>query len=384
MSSAYVLFSYFSLFIFGLVDNSRGPIYPKVIEVFELSNSASSWIFTVSSLVSFFMALGIPLWISRFGAIRSSKAAMVFHILALGCMGFSGLTGKSYGIFLLGSVFLGLAMGIQSVTVNLIISKVSSLENASRLFSGLHSMYGLASLIGPFILGAVFRLGASWQWCLIFIALLPLIHLIAFRDLAPLGISAKAGQEEKASATKSLDSKFEWKNTIRLGGIFSFYIATEILVSSRLVFFFYSEGIDLEKASYGLTVFFLFLLLGRVGFSFFTPNIKPLNLLRISVCLTLSFYLLSLLVHPYWLCLSGASISYFFPCGLNYIKNENKEPESVISKVMMFVGAMLAGMHFFFGFVSDLYGIQAAMWLGVLFLCIVFLLLFTERSKRAI
>ena len=147
MRSSYIIFSFLSLFIFGLIDNARGPIYPKVIEAFGISNSLSSWIFTLTSLVSFLITLASPRWLKRMGAVKASKAAIAFHGLALIVMGASSIYAQSFSLFLVASAILGLAMGIQSVTLNLIISRVSTPLNGRKLFSGLHAMYGAASFL---------------------------------------------------------------------------------------------------------------------------------------------------------------------------------------------------------------------------------------------
>lgn len=315
--------------------------------------------------------MAIPFWLARFGAVKASKAAMLFHACALLCMGVSSLLQTSFWLFLVGSALLGMAMGIQSVTVNLIVSKVSTPFNSSRLFSGLHSMYGLASLGAPLLLGAVFRFGLAWEWVLISMALIPMGHFVYYHKLPALDL-AKAGKSDSSAPREAV---------IRLGLIFSFYVATEILISSRLVAFLYDTGsIDLDMASYGLTGFFLLLLGGRLLFSFYTPPFRNLALLRFSAFLTLILYLMSLLWHPAFIIFTGASISYFFPFGMNYIKSRYRESEAIIARVMMFVGAMLAAMHFAFGMVSDVYGIACAMWIGIGLISVVLSLLLLERD----
>lgn len=371
MRSGHVLFTYLSLFIFGFIDNARGPVYPKVIEVFNASNSESSWMFTLTSLVSFLMSLAIPLWLARFGAVKASKAAMLFHAAALLAMGGAGLSGEYFWLFLAGSACLGVAIGIQSVTVNLIISKVSTPYNGSRLFSGLHSMYGMASLLAPLLLGVTFGLGLSWQWTLIVLTALPLAHFIFYFRLAPLDLSQAATAKGGAP----------FKTVARLGVVFSFYMATEILISSRMVAYLNStDTVGLDKASYALTAFFILLLAGRLFFSFHTPRIPGKILLLVSAGATLGFYLAALLWNPLALALTGASISYFFPFGMNHIKSRYDQAEAIIAKVMMFSGAMLASMHFLFGLLSDSFGIERAMWIGPMFVLVVLALLFFERD----
>lgn len=372
MRSSYILFSYLSLFVFGFIDNARGPVYPKVLEVFSLSSSEGSWMFTLTSLVSFSVSLAIPLWLSRFGAVRAGKAAMLFHAGALFFMGFAGLSGRAFWLFLLGCALLGAAIGIQSATVNLVVSKTASPANASRLFSGLHSMYGLASLLSPLLLGAVFSLGFSWQKTLIVLALAPLLHFFWQLKLPALDLSRSSG----------LGGGGGGKSSFKLGIIFSFYMATEILVSSRLAAYIYGTGAaGLDVASYSLTAFFIFLLGGRLFFSFYTPRASSRSLLLVSAGATLVFYLLGLLWHPFILPLTGASISYFFPFGMNHIKANYPDAEAVIARVMIYCGAMLASMHFVFGMAADAFGMAKAMWIGPVLVVVVLVFLQLERRE---
>lgn len=374
MRHAHIFFAYSSLFIFGLVDNLRGPLYPEVINVFGVSNGLSSWMFTLTSLVSFLVTAFNHWWLKRLGAVAPMKVAMLFHAAALMLMGLSALAQSPayFALFLFAGLLLGIGMGIQSVGVNLVIAKVSSPVTGAKLFSGLHSMYGAASFLSPLLMGAVFRYAISWQYFLIACALIPLVHLVIFYRLPALGITP----EGKSAQT------LPFGQTLMPGAIFSFYVASEILVSSRLVFYLKEVGkLKIEHASLGLTVFFVLLLAGRALFSFITPTLSRLSLLRLSAGLTLALFLLALLHHPLWLALSGASMSYFFPYGMDYVKLKFDNATSIISQVMIYVGAMIVSMHFVFGVVAETWGIMGAMWLGPLMLTVVFVLLLLSSKE---
>jgi len=366
----YITFTFLSLFVFGLIDNSRGPIYPKVIDVFGLLKSQSSWIFTLTSLVSFFMALTSFKWIGKFGAIKSMKIALGLHAISLIIMGSSSFNKELFWLFLIGSVFLGLAMGTQTVTVNLVISKVSTPDNSSRLFSGLHSMYGAASLLAPLVFGAIFHFDLSWQISLFAMALAPLAMWFKFRNLAPLNLSGPAAMRTATGR----------KETIKLGIIFSFYVACEILLSTRMVIYLFESDLSLDRSSYLLTAFFILLLGGRALFSFYRPPFKTITMLKLSLMGTLAIFIVSLLFEPWPLFLCGLTMSYFFPFGMDQIKKTYDDSEPIIAKVMMFVGAMIAGMHFVFGAISELAGIEAAMWIGPFMLGVSLMLLYRLKS----
>lgn len=65
---------------------------------------------------------------------------------------------------------------------------------------------------------------------------------------------------------------------------------------------------------------------------------------------------------------------------MDQIKKTYVDSEPIIAKVMMFVGAMIAGMHFVFGSISEVAGIEAAMWMGPTLLSVSLLLLFKIKD----
>ncbi len=100
----------------------------------------------------------------------------------------------------------------------------------------------------------------------------------------------------------------------KLGIAISFYVATEMLIASRLVFYVNEFWhYELDQASSFLSIYFLLLLAGRLFFSFFTVPVKAINLLKGSLLVTIIFYLLGMYVHPYFLVAAGLSMSFFFP-----------------------------------------------------------------------
>ena len=120
----------------------------------------------------------------------------------------------------------------------------------------------------------------------------------------------------------------------------------------------------------------MLLLLGRMLFAFFHFRTKAYNLLLISAISSLISFLLGLFYHPVFLVTCGLTMSFFFPNAMEWVseKYEN-EAQLLITRMMIFVGAMLVSMHWIVGGVSDYYNIHIAMMLGPLMLiCVVYLL----------
>jgi fucose permease len=353
------------------VDNARGPVYPLIIDIFSLTKSNASYVFSLASFVSFIVTVLVNKWLPRFGLIGSTKISLSFHSIALILMGSSAFFENGYSLFLLGCVFLGIGVGLQSITVNLIVSKSSTALNRRKLFSGLHSMYGAAALLSPFVLGIFIRLGFDWRYVFLFLSLLPIIVLITFIK----------NQEIEFEEPFELSRKSFNKSSIRLGVLLALYVSTEIIVGTRLVLFLKDElQMSVEQGSMYLTLFFLLLLTGRLSFTFMNLKLKSYNLLQLSLCGTLICFGLAFTIDPRFLALSGLTMSYFFPCSMDFISNNYKDSETIISIVMNFVGLFLIFAHLAFGVISDIYGVSLAMKLGILLSSLVLYLLHLESK----
>lgn len=371
MNVLYIILCFGSLFILGLIDNSRGPVYPEILNLFNISKSTGSIIFSMSSLMSFLMALSSKVWLKRLGAIRATKLSIFVHMLAIFTMGYVAQSSDNFVYFVMGSALFGIGVGIQSLSLNLIVANAIPLENRQKVFAGLHSMYGLASLCAPSLLSVVFHYEMSWQNYYMVLAGLPLSLFIFSFKISSKEIVEKKEEQVKASA----------KTGARLGILFGFYVASEVLVSSRMVIYLKEIwSMELDKASSYLGIFFFLLLAGRLLFTVVKVRYSLLTLLKLSVLATLIFYILGMYVDPLFLAATGGAMSFFFPCGMTWISNTyEKSSDSLMATVMTYVGGMIVSIHYVVGMISDIYGLQISMMLGVFMLTVVLYFLHTEK-----
>jgi FHS family glucose/mannose:H+ symporter-like MFS transporter len=371
MNVPYIIFCFASLFAFGFIDNSRGPIYPELLDQFQITKSSGSLIFSLPSLMSFLMALLSRFWLPKLGAINSTKISLVLIAISVYFMGGASKDPNGFNAFIMASALFGVGVGFLSIPINMIIANVVPLENRQKVFAGLHSMYGMASLIAPSILSIVFHQQYNWQNYLTALCLLPIIVFIFSLKINSQGINQQSDSQEKASRQTS----------IKLGVLFSFYVASEILVSSRLVIYLKEAwNMPLDQASSFLSVFFFTLLAGRLLFALVKFKVPLLRLLKTSALASIFFFLLGLYVHPLFLALTGGTMSFFFPTGMTWISAKyEKTSDAIIATVMTFVGGMIVSVHWFVGVISDGYGINTAMLLGVGLLSVVLYFLHTEQ-----
>ena len=57
--------SYFSLFCLALIENAKSPIYPKILEFFNISYAEGSWLFIVGSLPGIIITGLTHLWLPK-------------------------------------------------------------------------------------------------------------------------------------------------------------------------------------------------------------------------------------------------------------------------------------------------------------------------------
>jgi len=364
---SYIFLAYSSLFILGFIDNARGPFYPEFLNHFDILDNIGSYIFSLASLASFVTTVLTKKWFMKLGLIKSSRLFLAVQALSVLCIALSGKF-HSFYLMLFASALFGMAVGGLGICNNLLVSKGANPVRLRQFFSGLHSMYGLASICAPILVSWSLQNQISWADFFYFFALIALVPFIY--SFTVKSVEKKNMQDKSiAIAPRGL--------SIIVFILFGFYVASEIVISSRLVIYLqtYHKMDKSQSASY-LTYFFIFLLIGRLLVSIRSWKISNNILLNISVILSFIMVVLGLYLHPFFLTLTGLTMSYFFPCATSLLSE--KFPtllEDLMTKLMTGINISLFIMHWLFGQISTSFGIQSAMHMSLVYLLIVFILL---------
>jgi len=371
----FIFIAYSALFILGIIDNSRGPIYPEILQLFLITKSQGSLIFSLASLSGFIISLFSRKWIPFFGVMGATRISLLLDAISCLLMGTVSVNHFGYYQFLVAAIILGLAMGIKGITLNVMINQSSPARLRRQLYAGLHSMYGIASLSAPLIFGYIFKNNISWKDYFLYLSLLPIFILI---------LSLKEKTKKRNEYTEK-DNHTQFNKAVWYALAFTLYVSSEILISSRLVVYL-TESHEISKAdaSYLLSGFFTFLLIGRLFFTFMKVNINSYNLMRLSLILSILINLLGLSHYPKILILNGLTMSFFFPTGMDFLSTRfSKASDSIISIVMISVGGGLVVTHYLFGLLSDSIGVASSMWLTPIMLTIsLYLLQFKLKNPN--
>ncbi len=373
MKNTIITFSYLALFCVGLMENSRGAFYTDFINLFNVSTSSGSLLFSLSSLASFLATITSRFWLYRLSSVFATRVGLIFLFISTVIFYSVTYINQNFSIFMSLNLVYGLGIGILSISLNNLICENSRVDQRSRLLSGLHSMYGLASLVAPYILTSLYYLRTSWTIVFIILAIFAFLVLL-FSTL----INSSSNE-----LNNEVGHFAPFKMYFLIGLTGALYVTSEVIVSSRLSFYLINSfKLSKVNANYLLSLFFIFLFLGRLLGSVIKTNIPKLALLKLSLILSISIILIGINFYPPLVALSALTMSYFFPYYMGFISEEiEKYQKDLIAKLMNFIGALLFISHWSFGVISDSYGLDVAMYLPVILLFIALYILHKPLTK---
>lgn len=374
----YIIFSYLSLFLLGLSDNIRGPLLSEIMSRYSLNHTQASFIFVTSSSMGFLASLVANKLINKYSILKVLSFSCVILSVGFSLVFFS----NSYLIFLFGIALFGISMGFMAVSQNLMGSLSASGASRSKVISGLHSMYGLSSLLAPILVVTVVSLFSLWQYTFLIIAFLSLtlalpIYLVTSSSDQRIDDSCIV---ESTHGEVAYSSFYIWRDSLILAS----YVGAEILVSSRIATFSKEAfHYNLNEAANLTSLFFISLLSGRIVFTFFKSPL-PLKLtLNLSLLISIVLLILGLKFDPKFLALTGLSMSFYYPFCISFLSEKySKNMNRIISSAMILQSLVIVLMHLLVGHFSDLFGVKNALFLGVIFLLVPVVILFFEKKSE--
>jgi len=378
-----LLFSFLSLFILGLADNIRGPLFPEILNQFNLSNTQGSWSFATASAAAFLGSWISAPYLKRFSI--SSLLLLSVLLMGLGLMAMG--KAATFQLLLASSFILGLSIGFMGVSQNLLVSENVEPEIRSRALSGLHGMYGLSSFFAPILAAQATAMYGSWRGAFLVAGLISITFFVFQFLIQPdrqftVHQHLEAVQHDTEHASKKA-SKFA---LIMIGGMFAFYVVAEILVSTRLALYMRTYfQMNLDQSSQYVTLFFLFLLIGRILFAIIKVPFALKTQLNVSLGIALVLLLLGLKTHPFFLALAGLGMAPYYPLCVSYISEiSGHRSRTFIAFAMSFQSLSVVSMHLGVGYLTDQMGLAFAFGVGILALLLSVLCLNLHPRKLTV
>ncbi|MFT6067734.1 MAG: MFS family permease [Bacteriovoracaceae bacterium] len=359
----------------GYLDNSRGPAYPLILKDLSLTPSLGAWFFSLASLAGLIVLLTSSKWLPVIGVVRGTKLSLIIMGLGSLFMGFIPYLENQYFFLLLFSIIFGIGQGLVSFCMNLLVAEACTEDTRSRAYSALHSCYGVASFVAPLVFSQFMEWKESWSLFYLVMSFIPfLVFLLVF----------KIGKGVVVSKEQPLKTDLSFKRRFIYGGVFSFYVASEIVISTRLIYFLIEgKGISSESAAQSLSFFFLSLMGGRLLFAILPVKDKTYPAMVISLLSSIIIFYFGYTGDPRLLALLGGSMSFYFPMGMNWLNSRfEKGKEQMIASVLTQVGVLLVLMHFFFGELAGKLGVEKALLMAPVLLGISLLFLIVLKKEE--
>jgi fucose permease len=352
MNWAYIIFSYLSLFALSFLDNGRGPAYPDILSHFSISTQEGAYFFSLSSFTSIGVNLLAKHWLKWLGVVNSNRLGLLF-LAGSGFIISLAAKNVSFSLLMLGAFVLGLGLSSLAITMNILVAQGSNSKNKRALFSGLHATYGVGSFLAPFLFNYLLSKNYIWSDYFFLVMIIPLVVF-----MSSLFMKENKKNEEK----KNLHIPISFFKRVPFGLIFGMYVGSELVVSSRLVLYLQTaKGFSASLAGIYLSMFFAFLLAGRLLFALKHFPLSNRTLMFLSLITTMISFIAGIYIHPFFLSFLGLCMSYFFPISMDWLSDMFQEGvEFMTASVMTYIGIALGSMHFLFGFISDRYGIETA------------------------
>ena len=302
---------FFSFFVFGFVDNLKGPTLPSVLRDMEFGYSQGGTIL-FGAYLGFVIAtlLTGPLsdWMGN-RTVLMVAAVLIFT----GVIGFS--TMESFALLFGAMMVIGLGMGAIEVGGNALIVDIHR-EQQGRYLNLLATFHGVGSLLVPLYAAGLLGMGISWrqafQWTLPLVGALFLLFFLLPSPAKTIQSSSNSGFDWHALRTRGFT-----------GPMIGFYIAIALYVSTELgigawlvEFLIQVKGMELTMASFFLSGFFGMLMLGRIVGSFVVERIGYLRSILLAASGGLICLLISVFGPPslaFFVPLTGIFLSIIFP-----------------------------------------------------------------------
>lgn len=371
MNWAAVLAAFGCLFMLGLLDNTRGPLFPAVLAGLELTDTEGGVLFAVTSGAGGAGSLAGRWLVERLAPRRALHLGLLVAGAGMGLLG----DGRSFAWVVVGSMTFGLAMGTLSLVQGTLVERGAPPELHRRVFGGLHSMYGLASLLAPLVVLAAGRAGLDWRATFRLLAIVPLVLLgltLLLRD-PPARL--------RTSATP--DGAPRDPREVLVALMAGFYVASELVLSTRLVLHLRRLEWTEEAAAHALVGFFACLLTGRVLLGVVAVPWSNRVVLLGSAGLTLLLLVLGLTAQPLFLCAAGLTFAPFFPTAQALVAEEFPGGfERVMSLVLLSACVCVMTVHGVTGALSERLGLARALWISPVCLSVALALALASTAPR--
>ena len=374
--------AFLSFFVFGFVDNLKGPALPGILRDLDL-NYAQGGTALLGSYFGFLIATLLS------GPLADAVGHKSVMVIAGVCTSLGLVTiylAGSFWLFFAALFVLGLGMGCIEIGGNSMIVALHGAQQG-RYLNLLGVCHGIGAMSVPFFVSWMLSRGFLWRQTFLYSLILVLFFLLYFVFARfPATEATKEGGFDIAQLRQSGFTKQMCLFYVAL----AMYVSAEIGTASWMVEYLQqAKTFSIERSSFYLSLFFGFIIIGRLLGSFVVERVGYLPIMIGAAgasIVSLGIGLFGSAALAIFIPLTGLFYSIVFPTIAAAVSEIHKENVATIFGLLFAFGG-IGGMFgpWAIGAVSNRFDIQIGFGLPIIY-CIVVMaalaILYVQEKRR--
>lgn len=310
----HIVLIYAIMLLFGMSENVKAVVFPKIRESLGISNEILGSIIAVSGYGYTVTCCIAPLvFIPLIGIKRSLQLGIISSFV-----GFYGtILAKQYYYLYITLFCVWMAFGMFEVSTNSMAAAIFT-KNSALKYSIMHFFYGLGSIISPYIATLMIMLMNESYRSAYYFLLFPALILFGLVSFSNFNIQEVQESESKMNVINALKDPLVWF----IGLIVGMMEITELGTCDWAGLYFqdvYGMSVEVEGAKFA-SLFYLTFTISRLTMGYFVERIGYLNTLIINTILVIIIMISGFIAGRhglYILMLSGAPIGLNWPVAMS-------------------------------------------------------------------
>lgn len=363
-STPYLLSGYTCLILAAYLDNIRGPLIPIISKELHINFSETSIFVSLGNVSACVITILLLFLLRRF----SERKTMLIVAASTGVFLTSSMFTTNLWLFYIFSAAIGASIVQLGTMSNIMTIKGCPADKRGNILASLHTMYGISSMLSPFLIFYLFKLNIHWNqlFLLVIPLLIPLIYISYFK------IEEKGPTPQAPISLRELN----WQH---LSVILFIMIYTNGELLTSMWMSTYLNGfhlIPLEDTTIYLSGFFFILAISRLATFFFNSPERENKFVYMAIFIPLVSFALSYFFELYYLFPFVGFVGPFFPIMLSKISKKFPSHWQILTiGIVIFQQSFGSLCHFTIGYLTDEIGIRTAFLIPGLLLTLTFILL---------
>ncbi len=307
--------NFLSIFIFSIFYNVASLMLIEISKSTGIATTNLSLVFTFYTIGAVIGQITSVIYNRKFRKIQIILAGYVLTIPVAIVITFNSNLILFYILYLVS----GYLLGVVWIQANQFVLE-NKIKNKDRIVTILLTFYPMGALVSPLISSTIIRMNLGWRFAYYIIVFLIVLNMILY-------VLILARRKEEARDDSNSRPGFKEIFTDRIKNIvfllvcmaIVFYCISETVVATWApTFFRISKNLDIQSAGYALTLFWLFVVIGRGITLFLAGRVKAVKIMLVISILAIISMAIAIFMHSriliyVFIAAAGIGYSAMFP-----------------------------------------------------------------------